>query len=152
MDHNFLILAMTFIWLVTNFVGFGFTIRGIRHRRKMGGISSSYAGSPSRSTIKTLPGALFEIQSENRERSPSRDGGKGDARGDLADLQTKESVRHKTALWLTFGMIFVTSVPILLAALLPTEITKVKDIAVAIIPAATAVYGTIVGFYFGQKK
>jgi hypothetical protein len=33
MTHNSLVLFMTLVWLTTNFLGVGFTVRRIRHRR-----------------------------------------------------------------------------------------------------------------------
>ena len=64
----------------------------------------------------------------------------------------REKFREKIALPLTYAVIGVSSAPIIVVAIWPDHLAAVKEIATLIIPAITAVYGAIIGFYFGRAK
>lgn len=64
----------------------------------------------------------------------------------------KDPVRQKIAMRLTYAMISITLIPIIAAAVFPDRALAIRDVAVSIIPAVAGIYGTIIGFYFGEKR
>ena len=64
----------------------------------------------------------------------------------------KNSVREKIAMRLTYSVITISLVPIIGAVIFPDRSPAIRDVAVSIIPAVVGIYGTIIGFYFGDKR
>jgi hypothetical protein len=74
----------------------------------------------------------------------------------LEEIQLRERqknpVREKIAMRLTYAIVAISLTPILGAAIFPEKATAIRDVAVSIIPAVVGIYGTIIGFYFGENK
>ena len=64
----------------------------------------------------------------------------------------KDLVREKIAMILTYATVAISLTPIVGAVIFPEKATAIRDVAVSIIPAVAGIYGTIIGFYFGEKK
>lgn len=65
----------------------------------------------------------------------------------------REQLHHKVAVRLTYGVIGSIGLLALVALVVPADRrTFVFDISISLVPALIGVYGTIMGFYFGEGK
>ncbi len=69
---------------------------------------------------------------------------------EMRDRQN-DSVREKIAMRLTYAIITIILVPIIIVTIFPEKASAIKD-ASSIITPIVGIYGTIIGFYFGDKK
>jgi hypothetical protein len=69
---------------------------------------------------------------------------------EMRDRQ-KDSVREKIEMRLTYAIITIVLVPIIVVAVFPEKASAIKG-ALSIITPIVGIYGTIIGFYFGDKK
>jgi hypothetical protein len=62
----------------------------------------------------------------------------------------RDNIREKIALHQTYLVIVATVMPIVAAVIFPDRAASIKEISTSIIPIIIGIYGTIIGFYFGQ--
>ncbi len=63
-----------------------------------------------------------------------------------------DRLRARIAMALTIGFLALSLVPVLACLLRPDGADAIAKLATTVIPPVAAIYGTIIGFYFGQRR
>jgi hypothetical protein len=68
------------------------------------------------------------------------------------ETKKRETVRERLATNLTYTVIATVIIPLITVAIFPERAAMMKELAPIIISPLIGVYGTVLGFYFGQQK